>query len=103
LQDAFKFIPYSFPSLTDNNLKHVNLQNSKLWALTQRHQIIAKADLASLDGLQPQPIDEPIIKRKNVRKMYVDREGQHCILLAEHELFYNNWGDSQVFQINTLN
>ena len=36
LQDAFKFSPYAFPNLADNHLKHVNLQNGKLWALTDR-------------------------------------------------------------------
>ena len=58
LQDAFKFLPFTFPNLTDNNLKHVNLQNQKLWALTHRNQIIAKADLANLEGRQPALVDD---------------------------------------------
>ena len=103
LQDAFKFRPFTFPKLTDNNLKHVNLQNGKLWALTQRNEIIARADLNDLEGQPPPLIDENIIKRKNIKKMYVDREGQHCILLAEHELFYCNWSDDHLYPINTLN
>ena len=34
--------------------------------------------------------------------MFVDREGMHCILLAEHELFYCNWEDNHIYQINTM-
>ena len=34
--------------------------------------------------------------------MYVDKEGQHCILLAEHELFYCNWNDDRIYPIDTL-
>jgi len=101
LQDAFRFLPFTFPKLTDNNLKHVNLQNGKLWALTQRNEIIARADLNDLEGQPPPLIDETIIKRKNIKKMYVDGEGQHCILLAENELFYCNWNDNSLYQINT--
>lgn len=100
LQDAFKFSPYAFPNLVDNHLKHVNLQNGKLWALTDRQQIVVKADRS--EGTQPPSIDEHIIKRKNIKKMFVDREGVHCIMLAEHELYYNNWQDSHLIQFDQL-
>jgi len=33
--------------------------------------------------------------------MYVDREGQHCILLAENELFYSNWNDDRLYLVDT--
>ena len=101
LQDAFKFSPYAFPNLADNHLKHVNLQNGKLWALTDRQQIVVKADRSG-EGTQPPAIDEHIIKRKNIKKMFVDREGVHCIMLAEHELYYNNWSDSHLIQFDQL-
>ena len=42
-------------------------------------------------------IDETIIKRKNIRKMFVDNEGQHCILMAENELYYCNWDDNNIY------
>ena len=90
-------MPFTFPNLQDSSLKHVNLQNGKLWALTRRNEIIARADLNKLEGTQPPLIDENIIKRKNIKKMFVDREGMHCILLAEHELFYCNWEDNHIY------
>ena len=95
-------MPFTFPNLQDSSLKHVNLQNGKLWALTRRNEIIARADLNKLEGNQPPLIDENIIKRKNIKKMFVNREGMHCILLAEHELFYCNWEDNHIYQINTM-
>lgn len=53
--------------------------------------MIAKAELKG--DRPPQLIDELLLKRKNVKKMFVDHRGHHCILLAEHEIFYNNWAD----------
>ena len=49
-----------------------------------------------------QSIDDLLIKRKNVKKMFVSRDGNHAILLAEHELFYNNWNDNQIIQLDKL-
>ena len=93
LQDAFNFKSFDgFPNLREHNFKHVNLQNGKLWALTNRNEIIAKADINNLDK-QLQPIDDFMIKRKNIKKMFVNRLGNHCFMLAEHEIFYNNWSD----------
>jgi len=34
--------------------------------------------------------------------MFVSRDGNHAILLAEHELFYNNWNDNQIIQLDKL-
>jgi len=31
--------------------------------------------------------------------MYVDRKGMHCFLLADHEIYYNNWANDRVHQI----
>jgi hypothetical protein len=36
-------------------------------------------------------VDDNKIKRKDVKKMYVDPKGLHCFMLIEHEIFYNNW------------
>lgn len=36
-----------------------------------------------------------------MKKVHVDREGQHCILICDHELFYLNWKDNRVFPIST--
>ena len=96
-----KFKHFAFQDLTDKNLKLVNLQNGRLWALTQ-NEVIARADLADAGGEEPPPIeDSGIIERKNIKKMCVDKEGQHCVLLADHELFYCNWGDNQLHKIKT--
>ena len=57
--------------------------------------MLAKSDINNSEHV-PQVIDELLIKRKNIKKMFVSRGGNHCILLAEHELFYNNWADSQI-------
>jgi len=57
--------------------------------------MIVKANLNDKNQ-SAQSIDDLMIKRKNVRKMYVSRNGNHCILLAEHEIFYNHWSDNQM-------
>ena len=82
-------------------MKHVNVQNGKLWGMSQKNEVIARADLLNLELAQPPIIDENIIKRKNIRKLYVDKDGVHCILMSEHELFYCNWNDNHIYQINT--
>jgi hypothetical protein len=47
-------------------------------------------------------VDEDIIKRKSIKKIYVDPSGLHCFLIAEHEVFYNNWFSNRVFQVKTF-
>lgn len=87
-------MPFSFPNLKENNIRHANLQNGRLWAFTGRQgsEIVAKQDLSNTDTA-PQLIQELILNRKAVKKMFVSRSGEHCIMLAEHEIFYNNWAD----------
>jgi len=46
-------------------------------------------------------VDEDILKRKPIKKMYVDPRGLHCFFLAEHEIFYNHWTSPRVFQVLT--
>lgn len=46
-------------------------------------------------------IDEEMLKKKNIKKMYVDKKGIHCFILAENELFYNNFYNPRVFLVNT--
>lgn len=72
-----------------------------MWALTQRNEVIAKADMSSVD-YQPPPIDDMLLKRKNIKKLFVSRNGNHCILLADHELFYNNWKDNTIIQFDKI-
>lgn len=57
--------------------------------------IMVKADLKDLES-EPRFEEDSKIKMKNIRKMFLGRSGEHCILLAEHELFYNNWYDSEI-------
>lgn len=94
-------MPYYFNSLREQHFKHVNMQNGKIWALTKKNELIAKAEVNKLD-YQPSPIDDLMLKRKNIKKMYVSRQGSHCILLAEHELFYNNWADNTIIQLDRV-
>lgn len=42
-------------------------------------------------------VDDDILKRKKIRKFFVDPKGLHCIMLAEHEVYYNNWYSERVF------
>lgn len=50
-----------------------------------------------------QEVDDDILKRKPIKKMYVDPMGLHCFFLAEHEIFYNHWSSNRVFQVMTKN
>jgi hypothetical protein len=34
--------------------------------------------------------------------MFVDREGVHCIIVSDYELFYNNWESDQIISINSI-
>ena len=40
--------------------------------------------------------EEIVINRKNIKKMIVSKSGQHCLLLTDHELFYNNYDSNQI-------
>jgi len=31
------------------------------------------------------------MKKKNIKKIHIDREGIHCIIVSDYELYYNNW------------
>ena len=39
---------------------------------------------------------DDLIKKKNVSKLVMDKLGNHCIAVADHELFYMNWYDTRV-------
>ena len=34
--------------------------------------------------------------------MIVSKNGQHCLLLTDHELFYNNYDSNQIIPIDKL-
>ena len=104
LQEAFNFKNFIFQNVPEkeNNMRHVNLQNGKLWAMTKKKDTIARADLGKFGGRQPDLIDEQVLKKKNITKMFVDREGVHCILVSDYELFYINWFGNQVHRISKL-
>ena len=72
------------------------MQNGKVWLLTRRNKIIGKVNLEQKDDKPPE-VDDDILKRKPIKKMFVDVKGLHCFFLAEHEIFYNHWNSSRVF------
>lgn len=76
------------------------MQNGKVWVLTKRSKTIGKMNLESTDDRPPE-VDDDILKRKNIKKMFLDQKGIHCFFLAEHEIFYNHWSSQRVFQVNT--
>jgi hypothetical protein len=77
------------------------MQNGKIWVLTRRNKTIGKLNLENRDDRQSE-VDDDILKRKNIKKMFIDSKGIHCFLLAEHEIFYNNWNSNKVFVVNTI-
>jgi hypothetical protein len=40
-------------------------------------------------------VEDPCLQNANMRKMYIDDQGIHCILLVGTEVYYTNW-DSKV-------
>ena len=42
------------------------------------------------------------MKKKNIKKIHIDREGIHCIIVSDYELYYNNWNSDQIISINKL-
>mmetsp|Transcript_34579 Transcript_34579/g.52888 ORF Transcript_34579/g.52888 Transcript_34579/m.52888 type:complete len:268 (+) Transcript_34579:218-1021(+) len=102
LHNSFKFTNLPISSLPEQTpLSHVNVQNGRLWAMTARNEMIAKINLEDMEHGHPPLIDQQAIKRKGIRKMFVDSEGVHCLLMAENELFYCNWADDNIHTINT--
>ncbi len=76
------------------------MQNGNVWVLTKRNHIIWKSTLEAMkEGKDSKivEVDDDILKRKPIKKMYVDSTGLHCFLLAEHEVFYNHWSSNRVF------
>ena len=72
------------------------MQNGRLWVLTTRNKNIVKINLEDRED-RPFEVDDDLLKRKNIRKMYVDQKGLHCFMMAEHEIFYNNWTSNRVY------
>lgn len=67
---------------------------------TRRNKVIGKMNIENKDDKQ-QEVDDDMLKRKNIKKIFVDQKGIHCFFLAEHEIFYNNWESNKVFLVNT--
>ena len=100
LQQVCNFRKHVFQNVPENNFKHAVVQNGKLWAMTEKSDnVIARVDLSNPS--QREAVDEHF-KKKNVQKMCVDREGLHCILVSDFELYYLNWSDNQVHKISNL-
>eukprot|EP00351_Strombidinopsis_sp_SopsisLIS2011_P003625 CAMPEP_0116872960 /NCGR_PEP_ID=MMETSP0463-20121206/3906_1 /TAXON_ID=181622 /ORGANISM="Strombidinopsis sp, Strain SopsisLIS2011" /LENGTH=189 /DNA_ID=CAMNT_0004514095 /DNA_START=90 /DNA_END=659 /DNA_ORIENTATION=+ len=98
LHDAFKFQSYSFKhQIPDQFFQQSALQSGHLWIFTQRNKLLIKSNIEDESG--PYVVDNHMLKRQTVKKMYVDRKGMHCFLLADHEIYYNNWNNDQVHQI----
>lgn len=82
------------------------MQNGNVWVLTKRNRMIWKGQI---EGSESDPnlvkitseVDDDTLKRKPIKKMFVDPRGLHCFFLAEHEIFYNHWSSNRVFQITT--
>lgn len=81
-------------------IDHAAMQNGRLWILTTRNKNIVKANIEDRND-RPLEVDDDILKRKKIRKMYVDNKGIHCFMLSEHEIFYNNWASNRVYQVPT--
>ena len=80
------------------------MQNGNVWVLTKRNHFIWKSTLEAMKDDRNSKIlevDDDTLKRKPIKKMYVDPMGLHCFFLAEHEIFYNHWSSNRVFQVNT--
>jgi len=81
------------------------MQNGNVWVLTNRNHLIWKAtldNLASEERSRVTEVDEDILKRKPIKKMFVDPRGLHCFFLAEHEIYYNHWQSNRVYQVTNL-
>jgi hypothetical protein len=71
------------------------MQNGNVWVLTKRSHLLWKSTLEAMKDDRNSKIlevDEDILKRKPIKKMYVDPMGVHCFLLAEHEIFTTTGG-----------
>lgn len=80
------------------------MQNGNVWVLTKRSHLLWKSTLEAMRddrNTKITEVDDDILKRKPIKKMYVDPMGLHCFLLAEHEIFYNHWTSARVFQVMT--
>jgi NRPS condensation-like uncharacterized protein len=79
IQDIFKFAPASKNMvISENQFEFAQMQNGLIWVLTRRNHLIWKAPLESMGEERSQKImevDEDILKRKPIKKMYVDPRG----------------------------
>lgn len=67
--------------------------------MTQNNNLIFKSEI---NGRQTQERVEHNINKKNIKKMQIDREGIHCIIVSDYDLYYNNWNSDQIISINQL-
>ena len=65
--------------------------------MTQNNNLIFKSEI---NGRQTQERVEHNINKKNIKKMQIDREGIHCIIVSDYDLYYNNWNSDQIISIN---
>ena len=63
-----------------------------------RNKLIVKANLED-PSEKMREVDDDLLKRKNIKKMYVDPKGIHCFMLAEHDIYYNHWFSPRVYQV----
>lgn len=57
--------------------------------MTSRNDLILKSEISGKKHNHERI--EHNINKKNIKKMHIDREGVHCIIVSDYELFYNNW------------
>jgi hypothetical protein len=72
------------------------MQSGKLWILSKRSRNLVKTNLEDRNEKLLE-VDDDQLKRKDLKKLFVDSKGLHCFLLAEHEIFYNNWNSERIF------
>ena len=76
------------------------MQSGKVWILTRRNKVVGKLNLENKDDRPPE-VDDDLLKRKNIKKIFLDKKGIHCFFMAEHEIFYNQWGNPRIFPVPT--
>ena len=105
--DAFQLENVRFREpLLDNQFQCANLQNNRLWIFTAKNKVIVKQELTPKgDGAakgNPRIVEDQNHLRRlgmKFRKMFVDATGNHCFMVADHEVFYNHWESDNIFKV----
>ena len=107
LRDAFEFADVTFKdAVPEQAFYSVCLQNRRLWILTQKQKLLVKHEIdwagKSKNMAKPYVDDQFFLRRAKIKKMVVDDSGEHCLLLSDSQLFYNNWGSKVCSKIEVF-